>query len=133
MTEHGATHALILGGTQGLGLAIARRLKAEGCTKLVITGRDNEKGTAVAAGLGASFMAADPGATVAQALRHHHGADDNWLARAEVAQPFGMLVKPAHVAGLASYMPSKASGVMTGAWSISIRTSQGPILNNTTP
>jgi hypothetical protein len=27
----------------------------------------------------------------------------------------GMLVKPAHVAGLASYLLSDASGVMTGA------------------
>ncbi|WP_439562833.1 SDR family oxidoreductase [Roseinatronobacter sp.] len=241
MTEHETTHALILGGTQGLGLAIAHKLKAEGCTKLVITGRDSAKGQAVAAGLGASFMEADLGNTeatvatvdraadhlgrvdalvvagaltdrgtvldtspelwdrmmtanvrtpffalqrvaqhaiaaghgasvvnilsmvvhcgqsflapysaskatlanvtrnAAQALRHHHirvngincgwmdtpgedavqrrhhGAGDDWLARAEAAQPFGMLVKPAHVAGLASYMLGSSSGVMTGA------------------
>lgn len=241
MMEHGTTHALILGGTQGLGLAIARKLKAEGCTKLVITGRDSKKGSAVAAELDASFMATDLGDTVAtvatvdqaadqlgridalvvagaltdrgsvldttpdlwdrmmianartpffalqrvaqraiseghsasvvnilsmvvhcgqsflapysaskatlanvtrnaaQALRthqirvngincgwmdtpgedatqrRHHGADDDWLVRAEAAQPFGMLVKPAHVASLASYMLSKSSGVMTGA------------------
>lgn len=44
-----------------------------------------------------------------------HGASDDWLARAEAAQPMGMLVKPAHVAGLVSYMLSDASGVMTGA------------------
>lgn len=44
-----------------------------------------------------------------------HGASDDWLAKAEAAQPMGMLVKPAHVAGLVSYMLSDASGVMTGA------------------
>ena len=40
---------------------------------------------------------------------------DDWLAKAEAQQPFGMLVKPGHVAGLVSYMLSEASGVMTGA------------------
>ena len=33
----------------------------------------------------------------------------------EAAQPMGMLVKPDHVAALASYMLSPDSGVMTGA------------------
>ncbi len=47
--------------------------------------------------------------------RKYHGAGDDWLALAEAAQPMGMLVKPVHVAGLASYMLSDASGVMTGA------------------
>ena len=47
--------------------------------------------------------------------RRFHGATDGWLAAAEARQPMGMLVKPAHVAGLASYMLSDASGVMTGA------------------
>ncbi|MCC5954573.1 MAG: SDR family oxidoreductase [Natronohydrobacter sp.] len=239
--QHSQTHALILGGTQGLGLAIARKLVAQGCTKLVITGRDSAKGTSIAAELGARFavtdlcdtaatvaavdqaadhlgridalvvagaltdrgsvldttpelwdrmmtanartpffvlqrvaqraIAAGHGASVvnilsmvvhcgqsflapysaskaalanvtrnaAQALRsqhirvngincgwmdtpgedatqrRYHGAGDDWLARAEAAQPFGTLVKPTHVAGLASYMLSADSGVMTGA------------------
>lgn len=43
-----------------------------------------------------------------------HGAGDDWLAQAEAAQPMGMLVKPAHLAGLASYLLSSQSGVMTG-------------------
>ena len=47
--------------------------------------------------------------------RRYHGAGDDWLAQAEAAQPMGMLVNPVHVAGLASYMLSAASGVMTGA------------------
>ena len=47
--------------------------------------------------------------------RQYHGAGDDRLARAEAAQPFGMLVKPDHVAGLASYMLGAGSGVMTGA------------------
>lgn len=47
--------------------------------------------------------------------RKYHGAQDGWLQAAEAAQPMGMLVKPAHVAGLVSYMLSPMSGVMTGA------------------
>lgn len=233
-------HALVIGGTQGLGLAIAGRLAADGA-RVVITGRDVAKGTAAARGLGADFLPADLGDTTAMAplvdmaaermgrvdalciagaltdrgsildttpalwdrmmdanakgpffalqrcaqravddgypasavmilsmvthcgqsflapysaskaalanivknsanaLRRHrirvngincgwmdtpgedavqrkyHGAGDGWLEQAEARQPFGMLVKPAHVAGLAAFMLSPASGVMTGA------------------
>jgi NAD(P)-dependent dehydrogenase (short-subunit alcohol dehydrogenase family) len=44
-----------------------------------------------------------------------HDADDDWLAKAEAAQPFGQLVKPAQLAVLAAYLLSPQSGVMTGA------------------
>lgn len=54
-----------------------------------------------------------PGEDVTQ--RRFHGASDGWLEAAEARQPMGMLVKPAHVAGLASYLLSSDSGVMTGA------------------
>ena len=47
--------------------------------------------------------------------KRFHGAGDDWLMQAEARQPFGILVKPAHVAGLVSYMLSSDSGVMTGA------------------
>lgn len=47
--------------------------------------------------------------------RKHHGASDGWLEQAEARQPFGMLVKPAHVAGLAAYLLGPMSGVMTGS------------------
>ncbi len=50
-----------------------------------------------------------------QVQRQYHGATDGWLARAEAAQPFGMLVKPVHVAGLVAYLLGPDSGVMTGA------------------
>ncbi|TGD43058.1 SDR family oxidoreductase [Pseudotabrizicola sediminis] len=241
MTPHSNTTALIFGGTQGLGLAIAERLRAEGCTRMVLAARDPDKGAAAAAQLGATFLPCDladaasviacvdqaaalmgsvnalclsaastdrgsildtapeafdrmfaintkgpffaiqrvaqlakaaqhPASIVtilsmsahvgqsfltpysaskaalsnitkntANALRHdrirangincgwmdtpgedaiqrsHHGSTDGWLERAEAAQPFGMLVKPAHVAGLAAYMLGPQSGVMTGS------------------
>lgn len=54
-----------------------------------------------------------PGEDMTQ--RRFHGAGDSWLAEAEARQPFGSLVKPRHVAGLASFLLSEASGVMTGA------------------
>src|SRR5690606_27643194 len=54
-----------------------------------------------------------PGEDVVQ--RRDHGGGDDWLDRAEAAQPFGMLVKPVHVARLVTYLLGPASGVMTGA------------------
>ena len=42
---------IIVGATQGLGAAIARRLSAAGATGIVITGRNAKNGTAVAKGL----------------------------------------------------------------------------------
>lgn len=47
--------------------------------------------------------------------RKWHGAGDDWLERAEARMPFGMLVKPDHVAGLASFLLGPASGVVTGS------------------
>ena len=240
-SSHRDTSALVIGGTQGLGLAIAERLMAEGCTRLVIAGRDTARGEAAARASGAAYLpvdAADTAAVVrlvdeaaermgrvdalvnaaavtdrgsvldttpelwdrimtvnvrspffaiqrvareaiaggftagvvnilsvaahcgqsflapysaskaalanvtknaAQTLRGHrirvngincgwmdtpgedviqrkyHDGGDDWLERAEAAQPFGMLVKPEHVAGLASYMLGSGSGVMTGS------------------
>ncbi len=238
---HSGTAALVIGGTQGLGLAIARRLVAEGCSDIVIAGRDATRGQSAADQIGARFVPADledtgsilslvdraaenmgrinalvnagamtdrssvldtsfaqfdrmmttnlrspffaiqrvsqlaiaaqePAAIVnilsmvthcgqsflapysaskaalanvtknaANALRDHrirvngincgwmdtpgedavqkrfHNAGDDWLLKAEEAQPFKMLVKPDHVAGLASYMLSDEAGVMTGS------------------
>ena len=240
-SSHRDTSALVIGGTQGLGLAIAGRLMAEGCTRIVIAGRDRTRGEAAAEASGAAYLpvdAADTAAVVrlvdeaaermgrvdalvnaaavtdrgsvldttpelwdrimtvnvrspffaiqrvareaieggftagvvnilsvaahcgqsflapysaskaalanvtrnaAQALRGHrirvngincgwmdtpgedaiqrkyHDGGDDWLERAEAAQPFGMLLKPGHVAGLASYMLGSGSGVMTGS------------------
>lgn len=42
--NHGQTKALITGGSQGVGLAIARRLVAQGCQHIVLAGRDPAKG-----------------------------------------------------------------------------------------
>jgi NAD(P)-dependent dehydrogenase (short-subunit alcohol dehydrogenase family) len=246
MPDHHEPVAVIAGGTQGLGLAIAEQLVTEGCTKLVVSGRRRAEGEAAAMalrerGADAHFVPADMGRVedaiglvnraaerfgkvtalvnaaattergsildcspddfdrhisvntrgpffalqrfaqlaiaaghpaqavnilsmvvycgqsylapysaskaalanitknAAQALRGHHirvngincgwmdtpgedatqrrfhGATDGWLATAEARQPMGMLVKPKDVAGLASYLLSNASGVMTGA------------------
>jgi NAD(P)-dependent dehydrogenase (short-subunit alcohol dehydrogenase family) len=244
--RHRGTRAIVTGGAQGLGFAVARRLAAEGCGRLVLAGRDAQKGArAVAAlaeaGAAATFVPTDlariedcralvdaageamgganalvnaaaacdrgglldttpevwakimdtnvrgpffvmqrfaqaavargePGSVVnilsinihcgqsylapysaskaalaaltrnaAQAFRRErlrfngiacgwmdtegedatqrrfHGAGDDWLARAEAAQPFGQLIKPDEVAGLVSYLLSSEAGVMTGS------------------
>ena len=241
MIDHKATTALIIGGTQGLGEAIAQEMIDRGCTRIVIAGRDAERGKAAAQQLGATYLPVDlsdaeavidlvnqsaaqfgslnalvnaaattdrasvldcsisewdrqfatnsrgpffaiqrlaqlaieakhPASVVniltmasyvgqsflapysaskaalanvtrnaAQALRTQrirvngincgwmdtpgedliqrkwHDADENWLEKAEAQQPFGMLIKPPHVATLASYMLSTQSGVMTGS------------------
>ena len=46
---------------------------------------------------------------------HADAHPNTTLAEAEARQPFGMLVKPDHVAGLAAYLLGPASGVMTGS------------------
>ncbi len=63
-TRHQDTVALITGGAQGVGLAIATRLADEGCTKLMLTGRSAEKGSKAtdafrARGVDARFAALD--------------------------------------------------------------------------
>ena len=46
MGAHENTGALVTGGSQGLGLAIARELINQGCRRLVITSRNEHKGAA---------------------------------------------------------------------------------------
>ena len=53
-----------------------------------------------------------PGENVIQ--QKFHGAEEDWLAKAEAAQPMGQLVKPEQLAALVTYMLSPESGVMTG-------------------
>jgi NAD(P)-dependent dehydrogenase (short-subunit alcohol dehydrogenase family) len=60
------TRAVITGGTQGLGFAIARRLAEEGAKSIVISGRNAAKGEAAAKklkemGTDCAFVAADMG------------------------------------------------------------------------
>src|ERR1700693_6138699 len=188
------TIAVVTGGTQGLGLAIARRLAREGARGIIISGRNAEKGEVAAENLCSSgtdclFVKADVSTAndcytlVDTALKHFgsvnglvksagtahcgqsyltpysaskgalatltknvanafaakrircngiltgwmdtpgesatqqkfHGVGENWLAKAEAAQPMGQLVKPEQVAGLVAYILSPKSGVMTGA------------------
>ncbi len=47
--------------------------------------------------------------------RRFHGADDEWLARAEAGMPFGRLLKPDEVAAAVAFLASDDSGMMTGA------------------
>ena len=74
MTHHHAdTKAIVTGASQGLGLAVAYELIAEGCRHLVIADRNAEKGEAAASALSASGAVAeflhvdmaDPGAATA--------------------------------------------------------------------
>jgi NAD(P)-dependent dehydrogenase (short-subunit alcohol dehydrogenase family) len=47
--------------------------------------------------------------------KRFHGADDDWLQKAERQQPFGRLIKPAEAAQLATFLLSERSGLMTGS------------------
>jgi NAD(P)-dependent dehydrogenase (short-subunit alcohol dehydrogenase family) len=48
-------------------------------------------------------------------IQQRDGNPADWLHRAEPAQPFGRLLKPRDVAGLATYLLSDAAEMMTGA------------------
>ena len=48
-----STIAIITGGTRGLGLAIAKRLAHEGARRIVLSGRNEDKGEPAAASVGA--------------------------------------------------------------------------------
>ncbi|PWS35017.1 short-chain dehydrogenase [Falsiroseomonas bella] len=48
-------------------------------------------------------------------IQQRDGNPQDWLERAEPSQPFGRLLKPRDVAGLATYLLSDASEMMTGA------------------
>ena len=49
------------------------------------------------------------------AIQARDGRPPDWLAGAEAAQPFGRLIRPRDVAGLAVYLLSDAAEMMTGA------------------
>lgn len=87
---------LILGGTGGIGAALARRLHAEGC-RLVLAARDPQKLAALGAELGATTLEADAtdaaavDAAVARAVELHGRLDG-------AANCVGsILLKPAHL------------------------------------
>lgn len=49
--RHAQTVAVITGGAQGVGFAIARQLVEEGCRRLMLAGRDTDKGAKAVAEL----------------------------------------------------------------------------------
>lgn len=51
LERNGATRAIVTGGAQGIGLAIATRLVQEGCRAVALVGRSAEKGAKAVAGL----------------------------------------------------------------------------------
>ena len=82
MVDNSGTSALISGGTEGLGMAVAECLIGQGCTRLTITGRNADRGEAAAthlrdAGADCLFVACDAAdtadceAAVAGAIEHH--------------------------------------------------------------
>ena len=143
--QNAETKALVTGGAQGIGFAIANQLVAEGCKPIALIGRDKDKGAKAvaklaAAGAQAIFISADisdekrryayrkdlirvnavlPGwmDTEGEDLvqKKWHNAPDNWLEIAEKNAPMGQLVKPKQLAHLVAYMLSPNAGVMTGA------------------
>jgi NAD(P)-dependent dehydrogenase (short-subunit alcohol dehydrogenase family) len=47
--------------------------------------------------------------------KRFHRAEDDWLEKAEQAQPFGRLLKPPEVAEVVAFLLSDRSGLMTGS------------------
>ena len=64
MGRNSSTRAIVTGGAQGIGFAVARQLVEEGCTSIALVGRSKEKGAVAAAklealGAEAIFISAD--------------------------------------------------------------------------
>jgi NAD(P)-dependent dehydrogenase (short-subunit alcohol dehydrogenase family) len=47
-------------------------------------------------------------------MRREHGAQDGWLQKAIVDQPFGRLIEPEEAARAVAFLASDESGMMTG-------------------
>lgn len=47
-------------------------------------------------------------------MRREHGAQDGWLEKAVVGQPFGRLIEPEEAARAVAFLASEESGMMTG-------------------
>ena len=92
--RHRGTRVLITGGTQGLGLAVARRLAQEGAEGIVISGRRAAVGEAAAAeiralGTACHYVPADVGvADVREMVRLRARAKAARLDLHEVADPY---------------------------------------------
>lgn len=94
MSRFAGKVALVTGSTQGLGEAIARRFVSEGAAGIVVTGRDPDRGTSVAAALDergtrAVFVRAD--------LGHHEDVEQLIAATDETFGRIDILVNAAAV------------------------------------
>ena len=98
--RHARTHVVITGGGQGVGLAIATQMVAEGCRSLALVGRDPAKLEAAAAtfpsGVRVACLAGDV-SRVSECERLFHGAlrdlgDVNVLVNAAATSARGTLV-----------------------------------------
>ena len=83
-TRNAGTKALVTGGAQGIGLAVATQLAAEGCKALALVGRSEEKGAAAVAtleklGAEAIFLEVAEDNTAAIAL--YRSARFSWAGR----------------------------------------------------
>jgi len=86
--------AIVTGGSQGLGAAIAALFVERGAHGVVICGRAKGED---------------------RVQREFHGAADDWLQQAAAAQPFGRLIDPKEAARAVAFLASDESGLMTGA------------------
>ena len=97
-----STRAIVTGGAQGVGFAVANRLADEGCKALALVGRSRDKGEAAAEalkkrGADAIFISADLadpaacGAVVAEALEHFGSV--NALVNAAASSARGSLTE----------------------------------------
>lgn len=101
---------VIYGGTSVLAPYVASKAALGGITKNAAAALSKHR--IRVNGINVGWMDT-PGEDMRQKVSH--GRPDGWLEETEANLPFGMLVKPAHVAQQAAFLLGPASGVVTGS------------------